>query len=183
MVGYVLLGLAVLVGLWGIATFNGLVRRKNIVAEGWSGIETQLKRRADLIPNLVETVKGYATHERTTFDELARLRSASQSGQDMAQRAQTEQAISATIGRIMAVAESYPQLRASENFQSLQKDLAEIEDQIQMARRYYNASVRDLNVAVEQFPSNVIAGSFGFKKADFFQIENAADRQVPKVAF
>jgi LemA protein len=183
MVGYILLGLAVLVGLWGIATFNGLVRRKNVVAESWSGIETQLKRRADLIPNLVETVKGYATHERTTFDELARLRSASQSGQNLAERAQTETAISAAIGRIMAVAESYPQLRASENFQSLQKELADIEDQIQMARRYYNASVRDLNVSVEQFPSNVIAGSFGFKKADFFQIENAADRQVPKVSF
>jgi LemA protein len=183
MVGYILLGLAVLVGLWGIGTFNGLVRRRNVVAEGWSGIETQLKRRADLIPNLVETVKGYATHERTTFDELARLRSAAQSGQDMAQRAQTETAITAAIGRIMAVAESYPQLRASENFQSLQKELSDIEDQIQMARRYYNASVRDLNVAVEQFPSNVIANSFGFKKADFFQIENAADRQVPKVAF
>lgn len=183
MVGYILLGLAVLIGLWGIATFNGLVRRRNVVAEGWSGIETQLKRRADLIPNLVETVKGYATHERTTFDELARLRSAAQSGQDMAQRAQTETAITAAIGRIMAVAESYPQLRASENFQSLQKELSDIEDQIQMARRYYNASVRDLNVSVEQFPSNVIANSFGFKKADFFQIENAADRQVPKVAF
>jgi LemA protein len=183
MVGYILLGLAVLVGLWGVATFNGLVRRRNVVAEGWSGIETQLKRRADLIPNLVETVKGYATHERTTFDELARLRSASQSGQSTADRAQTETAISAAIGRIMAVAESYPQLRASENFQSLQKELSDIEDQIQMARRYYNASVRDLNVAVEQFPSNVIAGSFGFRHADFFQIENAADRQVPKVAF
>jgi LemA protein len=183
MIGYIILGLAIIVGLWGIGTFNGLVRRRNVVAEGWSGIETQLKRRADLIPNLVETVKGYATHERTTFDELARLRSASQSGQDMARRAQTETAITAAIGRIMAVAESYPQLRASENFQSLQKELADIEDQIQMARRYYNASVRDLNVAVEQFPSNVIAGSFGFKRADFFQIENAADRQVPKVAF
>ena len=183
MTGYIILGLVVLIGLWGIGTFNGLVRRRNVVAEGWSGIETQLKRRADLIPNLVETVKGYATHERTTFDEQARLRSASQSGQDMAQRAQTETAISAAIGRIMAVAESYPQLKASENFQSLQKELADIEDQIQMARRYYNASVRDLNVAVEQFPSNVIAGSFGFRRADFFQIENAADRQVPKVAF
>src|SRR6266404_2216239 len=135
-----ILAVVVVIGLWALTTFNGLVRRKNIVAEAWSGVEAQLKRRADLIPNLVETVKGYATHERTTFDELARLRSASQSGQDMAQRAQTEQAISATIGRIMAVAESYPQLRASENFQSLQKDLAEIEDQIQMARRYYNAS-------------------------------------------
>jgi LemA protein len=158
------------------------VRKKNLVAEGWSGIDTQLKRRADLIPNLVESVKGYAAHERTTFDELARLRSAGP-GQDIAARAQTEQAISAAIGKIMAVAEAYPQLRASENFQSLQKDLAEIEDQIQLARRYYNATVRDFNVMIGQFPSNLIAGGFGFKPAAFFQIEDAADRAVPKVAF
>src|SRR5258708_22191068 len=110
MVGYVLLGLAVLVGLWGIATFNGLVRRKNIVAEAWGGIEAQLKRRADLIPNLVETVKGYASHERETFDELARLRSAGQGQADIAQRAQTEQAITAAIGKVMAGAEAYPEL-------------------------------------------------------------------------
>src|SRR3954466_12988651 len=108
MAGYIAIGIVVLALLWAVAIYNGLVRRRNVVAEAWSGIETQLKRRADLIPNLVETVKGYATHERTTFDELARLRSASQSGQDIAQRAQTEQAISTAIGRIMAVAESYP---------------------------------------------------------------------------
>jgi LemA protein len=183
MIGFVLLGLAVVLVLWAVAIFNGLVRRRNIVAEAWSGIETQLKRRADLIPNLVESVKGYAAHERTTFDELARLRSASQAGQDIAQRAQTEQAITAAIGRIMAVAEAYPQLRASENFQSLQKDLAEVEDQIQLARRYYNGAVRDYNVMIEQFPSNMIASSFAFSKAAFFQIENAADRDVPKVSF
>src|SRR6185437_99204 len=168
MIGFVLLGLAVVLVLWAVAIFNGLVRRRNIVAEAWSGIETQLKRRADLIPNLVESVKGYAAHERTTFDELARLRSASQAGQDIAQRAQTEQAITAAIGRIMAVAEAYPQLRASENFQSLQKDLAEVEDQIQLARRYYNGAVRDYNVMIEQFPSNMIASSFAFSKAAFF---------------
>ena len=183
MVGYIVLGIAVLALLWGIGVYNGLVRRRNMVAEAWSGIEAQLKRRADLIPNLVETVKGYAAHERTTFDELARLRSASQAGQDVAQRAMTEQAITGVIGRIMAVAEAYPQLRASENFQSLQKDLAEIEDQIQLARRYYNGAVRDYNVMTEQFPSNLIASSFAFTKAPFFGIENAADRDVPRVAF
>jgi len=183
MIGFVVLGIAVLALLWAVGIYNGLVRRRNMVAEGWSGIEAQLKRRADLIPNLVETVKGYAAHERTTFDELARLRSAAQAGQDVAQRAQTEQAITAAIGRIMAVAEAYPQLRASENFQSLQKDLADIEDQIQLARRYYNGTVRDYNVMIEQFPSNMIASSFAFTKAPFFQIENAADRDVPKVAF
>jgi LemA protein len=183
MLGYIVLGIVVLALLWCIVIFNGLVRRRNMVAEAWSGIEAQLKRRADLIPNLVETVKGYAAHERSTFDELARLRSASQGSQDVAQRAQTEQAITAAIGRIMAVAEAYPQLRASENFQSLQKDLADIEDQIQLARRYYNGTVRDYNVMIEQFPSNLIASAFAFARSAFFQIEEAADRNVPKVAF
>jgi LemA protein len=190
MIGYILLGIAVLVLLWGASTYNGLVRRRNLTAEGWSGIETQLKRRADLIPNLVETVKGYATHERTTFDELARLRSQSQSGggapptgSDMQARAQTEQQISAMIGRVFAVAEAYPELKASANFQSLQNDLATIEDQIQLARRYYNGAARDYNVMREQVPSNLIANWFGFTKADYFEIENAADRAVPKVAF
>lgn len=178
-----ILAIIVIVGLWALTTFNGLVRRKNIVAEAWSGVETQLKRRADLIPNLVETVKGYATHERTTFEDLARLRSQSQGTQDVAQRAQTEQAITAAIGKIMAVAEAYPQLRASENFQSLHKDLAGIEDELQLSRRYYNGAVRDLNVMIEQAPSNLIANWFAFKEAAFFQIEDPADRAVPKVSF
>lgn len=183
MIALILLAIVVLAGLWAVSIYNGLVRRKNIVAEAWSGIETQLKRRADLIPNLVETVKGYATHERTTFDELARLRSQGQGQTDIAQRAQTEQAITAAIGKIMAVAEAYPQLKASENFQSLQKDLADIEDQIQLARRYYNGAVRDFNVMIEQFPSNFVANFGSFKPAPFFQIENEADRAVPKVSF
>jgi len=181
--GYGILGIAVLIVLWGFATFNRLVRLKNIVAEAWAGVETQLKRRADLIPNLVETVKGYAAHERSTFDEVTRLRTQSQGTQDMAQRAQTEQAITAAIGRIMAVAEAYPQLRASDNFQSLQKDLGDIENEIQLSRRYYNGSVRDFNVLIEQAPSNLIATWFAFKKADFFQIDDPADRAVPKVSF
>ena len=136
MIGLILLGVVVIVALWAISIYNGLVRRKNIVAEAWSGIETQLKRRADLIPNLVETVKGYATHERTTFDELARLRAQGQGQADIVQRAQTEQAITAAIGKVLAVAEAYPELKASANFQSLQSDLGVVEDQIQMARRY-----------------------------------------------
>jgi LemA protein len=182
MVTYIAIGVAVLIVLWAILTYNGLVSRRAMVAEGWSGIDAQLKRRADLIPNLVETVKGYATHERTTFDELAKLRTGGGS-QDPAQRAQSEQAIQAAIGKIMAVAEAYPELKASANFQSLQHDLADIEDQIQLARRYYNGAVRNLNVAVQQFPSNVIAGSTGFTPAQFFQLDNAADRNAPKVSF
>ncbi len=179
----VVAALAVAIILWGVSIYNGLVRRKNIVGEAWSGIEAQLKRRADLIPNLVETVKGYATHERTTFDELARLRSQGQGQADVASRGQTEAAITAAIGKVMAVAENYPELKASANFQSLQNDLANVEDQIQLARRYYNGAVRDLNVMIEQFPSNLVANNTGFKPAPFFQIDNDADRAVPKVSF
>src|SRR5450432_2656220 len=173
MVGWIILAAVVLVGLWVVSIFNGLVRRKNLVAEGWSGIETQLKRRADLIPNLVESVKGYAAHERGTLDELTKLRSAGQ-GQDVAQRAQTERAITAAIGKIMAVAEAYPDLKASANFQSLQAELAEVEDQIQLARRYYNGAVRDFNTTIGQFPSNLVANFGSFTPAPFFEIENAA---------
>ncbi|HWD28082.1 MAG TPA: LemA family protein [Rhizomicrobium sp.] len=184
MILYVVIGIAVLIVLWAIMTYNGLVSRRAMVAEGWSGIDAQLKRRADLIPNLVETVKGYATHERTTFDELAAMRSgAGTTSQDPAQRAAAETAITAAIGKVMAVAEAYPELKASANFQDLQKDLADIEDQIQMARRYYNGAVRNLNVSVQQFPSNIVAGMTGFQPAQFFQIDNAADRNAPKVSF
>ena len=178
----ILLGVAVVIGLWAVSIYNGLVRRKNLVSEGWSGIETQLKRRADLIPNLVETVKGYAGHERETLENLTRLRGQGQAQSDVAARAQTERAITAAIGRLVAVAEAYPQLRASENFQSLQKELAEVEDQIQLARRYYNGATRDFNVMVEQFPSNLVANGGGFKPAPFFQIEDGADRAVPQVS-
>ncbi len=185
MIGYILLGVAVVVVLWAMTTFNGLVRRRNMVAEGWSGIETQLKRRADLIPNLVETVKGYAAHERGTFDELTKLRASAQRGDggDVQARAETERQITSIIGRVMAVAENYPDLKASANFQALQHDLADVEDQIQLSRRYYNGAVRDYNVMIEQVPSNIIANSFAFKQAAFFQIEDAADRAVPKVSF
>ena len=182
MAGFVILALLVLAALWALFTYNGLVRRKNVVAEAWSGIEAQLKRRADLIPNLVESVKGYAAHERGTLDELTRLRALAGT-QDVTQRAQTETAISAAIGRVLAVAEAYPDLKASANFQSLQTQLSEVEDQIQLARRYYNGAVRDFNVMIEQLPSNIIANVGGFKTAPFFQIENEADRAVPKVSF
>lgn len=185
MTGYIILAIAVVLVLWGAATFNGLVRRRNMVAEGWSGIEAQLKRRADLIPNLVETVKGYAAHERGTLDELTKLRASAQQAPsgDVQARAETERQITAMIGRVMAVAEAYPDLKASANFQSLQQDLGAIENEIQLARRYYNGTVRDYNVMIEQVPSNIIASSFAFRQAQFFEIENAADRAVPTVKF
>ena len=179
---FVLTGLVVIVALWAILTYNGLVSRRAMVAEGWSGIDAQLKRRADLIPNLVETVKGYAAHERQTFDELTKMRSEAGS-QNPAERAASESAITAAIGRVMAVAEAYPDLKASANFQTLQKNLADLEDQIQLARRYYNGAVRNLNVAVQQFPSNLIANLGGFTAAQFFQLDNVAVRTAPKVSF
>jgi LemA protein len=180
--GFILLAIVVVAVLWGVSIFNGLVRRKNIVAEAWSGIEAQLKRRADLIPNLVETVKGYASHERGTFEQLAQLRSAGQAQTGVTERAQTETAIGAAIGHVLAVAEAYPDLKASGNFQSLQNELADTEDQIQLARRYYNGAVRDYNVMIEQFPSNLVANLGTFKLAPFFEIDNASDRQAPQVA-
>jgi len=178
-----LLIVVVLVVLF-IFIYNRLISLRVRAQNAWSDIDVQLKRRADLVPNLVETVKGYAAHERGTFDELTKLRASAQRGDggDVQARAETERQITAMIGRVMAVAENYPDLKASANFQSLQHDLADIEDQIQLARRYYNGAVRDYNVMIEQVPSNIIAGSFGFKQAAFFQIEDAADRAVPKVS-
>jgi LemA protein len=169
--------------LWAVLAYNGLVRQKNMVAEAWSGIDAQLKRRADLIPNLVETVKGYAAHERDTFEQLAQLRASVQAGADLATRAQTETAITAALMHLIGVAEAYPELKASENFQQLQSELAETEDQIQLARRYYNGTVRNYNIAIEQFPSNLIAQVGKFSPAAFFQIENDSERQAPNATF
>ena len=180
-----LIVLALIAGVvgWGIAIYNGLVSKRTMTEEGWSGIETQLKRRSDLIPNLVETVKGYATHEQSTFETVTEMRAKAFGASTPAERAAAESQFSQAIGSLMAVAENYPELRASENFQSLQEDLAEIENEINMARRYYNGTVRQLNIAVDSFPSNLIAQNFGFTKAEFFEIEDEADRAVPKISF
>jgi LemA protein len=183
MVFLIIAGALAVIALWAIATYNALVKNKNLTQEGWSGIETQLKRRADLIPNLVETVKGYAAHEKTTLDEVTRLRTESANAPTVEARAAVERQITSAIGKIMAVAEAYPDLKASANFQSLQSSLAEVEDQIQLSRRYYNGAVRNLNVMIEQFPSNIIANQFAFQQAQYFEIENAADRAVPQVKF
>lgn len=178
------LGVVVLIGLWAVGAYNRLVRLRNLVAEGWSGIEAQLKRRFDLIPNLVETVKGYATHERTTLEDLTKARtSAGAQSSDPATRGAAEAQISAMIGKVFAVAEAYPELKASANFQSLQQSLADVEDQIQLSRRYYNGTVREFNTTIEQIPTNVIAGVGGFKQAAFFQVDNEAERAAPKVSF
>jgi len=179
----VILGLALALALWLVALYNGLVRRRNLVREAWSGVEVQLKRRANLIPNLVETVKGYAGHERGVLDEVTRLRSQSLEAKAPAQRSQVEGLLSGALAGLFAVAENYPDLKASQNFAELQGALSELEGQIQMARRYYNGAVRDLNTAVESFPAVLVARPLGFEKAEFFELENPADREVPEVSF
>ena len=183
MIGYILLGIVVVALLYLATAYNGLVRNKNLVAEGWSGIDVQLRRRADLIPNLIETVKGYAAHEDKLFRDIAELRAKSISGGSVAEQSAVGQAMSQALGKLFAIAEAYPELKADANFRDLQDKLSGIEDEIQMSRRYYNGAVRNLNTMIESFPTNLIAGQFGFTKAEFFEIGDAADRQVPKVDF
>lgn len=185
MTTWIILGLLVLIALYVIYLYNQLVQKRQMVEEGWSGIDVQLKRRADLIPNLVETVKGYAEHERGTLEEVTemRARAANVAPGDVAGRAQAEGMLSQALGRLFAVAEAYPDLKASTNFRELHASLDNIENALQMARRYYNGAVRGLNVMVESFPSNLIAAQFKFEKREYFEIEDAADRAVPKVSF
>ena len=180
---FVLLALAVAILLWAILIYNALVRMRNMVQEAWSGIDVQLKRRTDLIPNLVSTVKGYAEHEKGTLEEVIRLRGLAQNAQGVGETAQAQGLLGAALGKLFALAESYPELKANANFAQLQASLGEIEEQIQLARRYYNGAVRNLNIAVESFPSNLVAGRFGFEKAEFFELESPSERAVPKVEF
>lgn len=171
--------------LYVIFIYNGLVRARQMVREAWSGIDVQLKRRADLIPNLVNTVKGYAAHEKETLERVTELRTraAAIDKANVEERASVETMLSQAVGRLLAVAESYPDLKADQNFRELQTALQEVEAEIQMARRYYNGATRDLNVRVESFPSNLVAGPFGFSQAEYFEVEAIADRAVPEVSF
>lgn len=173
----------IVMGAWVVSIYNKLVKNKNIVKEGWSGIETQLKRRSNLIPNLVEAIKGYVGHEKGVLESVTEARSRTGTASTPAERGKMEGMLGAALANVFAVAEAYPELKANENFMSLHGELSSLEDEIQMARRYYNGTVRDLNVLIESFPSNVIAGSFGFVQAEFFEIEDAADRAVPEVSF
>lgn len=168
-----------------IYAYNGLVRARQMVQEAWSGIDVQLKRRADLIPNLVETVKGYAGHEKETLERVTEMRTRAQGvpAGDIAGRAAAEGMLSQALGKLFAVAEAYPDLKANENFKDLQDSLETVENEIQMSRRYYNGSARELNVMVESFPSNFIASSFNFAQADYFELDDPSDRAVPEVTF
>ena len=167
---------------YAIVTFNRLVRARQMANEAWSGVDVQLKRRSDLVPNLVESVKGYAAHERGVLEQITQLRGAARAlpGDDVAGRAQAEGALSVALGKLLAVAENYPDLKASTNFLQLQQQLSDLENELQMARRYYNGAVRNLNVLVESFPSNLVAGVAGFAPREYFEAPDG-DRAVPQV--
>ena len=179
----IVLGVAAVILLWGVGIYNGLIRLLNLVKEGWSGIETQLKRRSDLIPNIVETVKGYAAHEKDTFDAITRARAAATAATTPEERAKAEGQVSALLGKIVAVAEAYPELKANTNFLELQRELSNVEEQVNLSRRYYNGAVRNYNTAIQTVPSNIIAGLTRFVAAEYFEIEDPADRAAPKVSF
>lgn len=185
MIGWIILGLVVAAAVYAIAIYNGLVKNRQMVEEGWSGIDVQLKRRTDLIPNLLETVKGYMSHERETLEAVTNARAAATSAANGTpeQRAAAEGQLSAALGRLIATAEAYPDLKANTTFLEFQAALQTVEDEIQLSRRYYNGATRNLNVMVESFPSNLVANGFGFKKAEYFELENEADRAVPTVKF
>jgi LemA protein len=183
MAPWIVLAIVVLVLGYSIYSFNRLVALRQRVNNGWSEIDVQLKRRYDLIPNLVETVKGYASHEKATFEEVTRARAGAMQAAAPADKAQAETALTGSLRSLFAVAEQYPELRANQNFLSLQQELSTLEDAIQNARRYYNAVVRDLNTAVETFPGNLVAGMFGVGKRDYFELGNEVERSAPHVSF
>lgn len=166
-----------------LLAYNSLVRRKNQVDESWSDIDVQLKRRHNLIPNVVETVKGYATHEREAFEHVTEARARALGAQDPKAHAQAENALTSTLKTLFAVAENYPDLKANANFLDLQRELADTENKIQAARRFYNSNVRDYNTATQTVPTNIIAQMFGFRPREFFEVEDEAVRSVPQVDF
>ena len=180
---YIILIIAVLIVLWVVAVYNGLIKRRNRTKEAWADIDVQLKRRYDLIPNLVETVKGYATHERELFEKVTEARTRAMGAKSIKEHSDAENALSSTLKTLFAVSENYPQLRASENFLELQKELTDTEDKVQAARRFYNNNVMELNTKIESFPANLIASTFGFKQMELFELAEKEEREPVKVSF
>jgi len=171
----------IVLGLWAAVTFNRLIRGRYLVGEAWSGIDVQLKRRHDLIPAIVEAVKGYRDHERKLLGDVTEARAGSAGARGVKERGEAENVLSRSIRSLFAVAEAYPALKASVGFLDLQKSLSDVEDSIQLARRYYNGTVRNYNIRVESFPGNLVAGLFRFRPADFFEIEYATERKTPEI--
>lgn len=180
---FILLGVLALLIIITISIYNKLIAKRNLMKEAWSGIEVFLKKRYDLIPNLVETVKGYAGHEKQLLEEVTALRSNAIKSSTPAEQINSEKILTQALGRLMVAVEAYPELKANENFKELQQQLSSIESELEMARRYYNGTVRENNNSVESFPGNIVAGAFKFEKGIFYEIENAAHREAPKVSF
>ena len=180
---WILVGLIVLVAIVYILMRNSIIAARNRVEEAWSGIDVQLKRRHDLIPNLVESVKGYATHERKTFENVTKARSQAMGASGVEEVGKAENALSAALGQLRVVAEQYPDLRATENFQQLQNQLSELEDEIQASRRIYNSNVQSYNTKIQQFPMSIVANQGGFTAREFFEIGEPSEREVPEVSF
>lgn len=180
---WILLAIVLVIGLWLISTYNGLIQLRNQTDEAWSDIDVQLKRRYDLIPNLINTVKGYATHESSVFQQVSEARSIALGAKSPSEKAAAENALSSTLKTLFAVSEAYPELKANENFLKLQDELSDTENKIQASRRFYNGNVRDLNTKIQVFPTNIIANMIGFTKRDFFEISNATERETPEVKF
>ena len=183
MVIYIILAVIIVFALWLALAYNGLVRKRNRAKEAWADIDVQLKRRYNLIPNLVRTVQGYAQYEKELFEKVTQARTQAMGAQSPGDKARAENMLGQTLKSLFAVAENYPNLKASQNFLELQKELRDTEDKVQAARRFYNGNVRDLNTKIESVPTNMVAGMFGFKKMELFEIEEEAVRSVPKVEF
>lgn len=183
MIFWVIIGIVAVALGWFIATFNGFIRLVNRVKEAMADINVQLKRRYDLIPNLVETVKGYAAHEREVLEKVTEARTAAMNAQGMAEKTKAENALAGTLKTLFAVSENYPQLKANENFLELQRELSDTENKIQAARRFYNTNARDLNIKIESFPANVVAKFFSFSLVEFFELEEEAAKEPIKVQF
>jgi LemA protein len=179
----VIVGLVALVAVIYILMRNSIIASRNRVDEAWSGIDVQLKRRHDLVPNLVESVKGYATHEQKTFENVTKARAQAMEAKGVQETAQAESMLSSALGNLRVVAEQYPDLRATENFQQLQAQLSELEDEIQASRRIYNSNVQSYNTKIQQFPMSIVASQGGFTDREFFEIDDAAERDVPQVSF
>jgi len=180
---YVILGIIAVAVLWIIGVYNGLVKLNNRAKEAWSDIDVQLKRRHDLIPNLVETVKGYAVHERELFEKVTQARASAVNAGSPNEKAEAENILSGTLKTLFAVSENYPDLKASENFAKLQDELSDTENKIQASRRFYNGNARDFNTKIEVFPNNIIAGKLKFKKYEFFEVENKEEKENVEVKF
>ena len=179
----IIIAIVAFVAFYFVGVYNKLVRKRSMVEEGWSGIDVQLKKRYDLIPNLIETVKGYATHEKETLDQVISARNKALQAEGVKAQTQAENQLNSALANIFALSEAYPDLKANQNFLQLQQELSNIEGDIEKSRRYYNGTVRENNIMVESFPSNVVANSFGFFTSEYFELEDESQRTTPKVEF